>query len=143
MADVHEPEVRSYNMSQIKSKDTKPEILVRKFLHRNGFRYSLHSKKLSGKPDIVLAKYKTVIFVNGCFWHGHAGCKYFKIPQTRTEWWTEKINSTQEKDERNLIELKEMDWKVIVLWECSLRPKNIKNTLCIRFLDEIRSNNCY
>ena len=93
MADVHTKKQRSYNMSRIKGKDTKPEMLVRKFLHANGFRYKLHDKKMPGKPDIVLTKYKTLIFVHGCFWHGQEGCKYFKIPQTRTEWWTDKINT--------------------------------------------------
>jgi DNA mismatch endonuclease (patch repair protein) len=90
MADVHSKETRSYNMSRIKGKDTKPEMLVRKFLFANGFRYRLHDKNLPGKPDIVLPKYKTVIFVNGCFWHGHENCKYFVIPKTRTEWWLNK-----------------------------------------------------
>jgi DNA mismatch endonuclease (patch repair protein) len=85
MADVHSKEVRSYNMSQIRNKDTKPEIIVRKFLFGKGFRYRLYDKKLPGKPDIVLSKYKTVIFIQGCFWHGHEGCKYFVIPKTRTE----------------------------------------------------------
>ena len=91
MADVHTKEQRSYNMSRIKSKDTKPEMLVRRFLHANGFRYKLHEKNLPGKPDIVLPKYKTVIFVHGCFWHGHTGCKYYVVPKTRTEWWMNKI----------------------------------------------------
>ena len=93
MADVHSKEIRSYNMSQIKGKNTKPEMLVRKFLHTNGFRYRLHVKNLPGKPDIVLPKYKTVVFVHGCFWHGHAHCKYFVVPKTRTDWWLNKINS--------------------------------------------------
>jgi DNA mismatch endonuclease (patch repair protein) len=85
MADVHNKETRSYNMSRIKGKNTKPEMLVRKFLHANGFRYRLHVKNLPGKPDIVLPKYKTVIFIHGCFWHGHENCKYFVVPKTRTE----------------------------------------------------------
>ena len=85
MTDLHKSEVRSYNMSQIRSKDTKPEMIVRRFLFKNGFRYKLHVKDLPGKPDIVLPKYKAVIFVNGCFWHRHSGCKYFSIPKTRTD----------------------------------------------------------
>ncbi len=93
MADVHDIKTRSYNMSRIKGKNTKPEMLVRKFLHANGFRYRLHVKNLPGKPDIVLPKYKTVIFVHGCFWHGHEHCKYFVVPKTRTDWWLNKINS--------------------------------------------------
>ena len=87
MADVHTREIRSKNMAAIKSKNTKPEMLVRRFLHANGFRYKLHDKSLPGKPDIVLPKYKTVIFVHGCFWHGHEGCKYYVVPKTRKEWW--------------------------------------------------------
>lgn len=91
MEDVHDKATRSYNMSQIKGKNTKPEILVRKFLFANGFRFSLHSKKLAGKPDIVLSKYKTAIFINGCFWHGHEECRYFVVPKTRTDWWMIKL----------------------------------------------------
>ncbi len=93
MADVHDKITRSFNMSRIKGKDTKPEMLVRKFLHANGFRYRLHVKNLPGKPDIVLPKYKTVIFVHGCFWHGHEHCEYFVVPKTRTDWWLNKIHS--------------------------------------------------
>lgn len=92
MADVHEPKVRSYNMSQIKSKNTKPEMLVRKFLFSKGLRFRIHDKKLPGKPDIVLKKYNTILFIHGCFWHWHKGCKYFVIPKTRADWWLEKIN---------------------------------------------------
>ena len=95
MADVHTKEQRSYNMSRIKSRDTKPELLVRKFLHAQGFRYKLHDKTLPGKPDLVLPKYKTVIFIHGCFWHGHTRCKYFTIPKTRTQWWNNKINTNK------------------------------------------------
>ncbi|MBD0333743.1 MAG: DNA mismatch endonuclease Vsr [Chitinophagaceae bacterium] len=91
MADVHSAEVRSYNMSRIRSKDTRPELLLRKVLFANGFRFRLHDKSLPGKPDIVLKKYKTAIFVHGCFWHGHKDCKYFVVPKTRTEWWMNKI----------------------------------------------------
>ncbi len=124
MADVHEPEVRSYNMSQIKGKNTKPEILVRKFLHSNGFRYRLQVKKLPGKPDIVLKKYKTVIFVHGCFWHGHENCRYFVIPKTRTQWWIDKINRNKQKDKEAVISLKGLGWNIITVWECELKPVN-------------------
>ena len=96
MADVHDKATRSYNMSRIRGKDTKPEMIVRRFLHANGFRYRLHVKDLPGKPDIVLPKYRTVIFVHGCFWHGHEECKYFKLPGTRTEWCREKIEKNME-----------------------------------------------
>ena len=121
MADVHDKATRSYNMSRIKNKNTKPEILVRKFLFANGFRYRLNDKKLPGKPDIVLPKYKTVIFVNGCFWHGHENCKYFKLPATRTEWWKEKINKTKLKDFSNNKILNEVGWHVFVIWECEMK----------------------
>lgn len=98
MADVHDAKTRSYNMSRIKGKDAKPEMLVRKFLHAQGFRYKLHDKKLPGKPDLVLPKYKTVIFIHGCFWHGHENCKYFVVPKTRTEWWLNKIKTYKAND---------------------------------------------
>lgn len=126
--DVHEPEVRSYNMSRIKGKDTKPEMLVRKFLFSKGFRYRLHVKNLPGKPDIVLPKYKTVIFIHGCFWHGHEGCKYFVVPKTRTEWWLNKINTNKRNDKKSDKLLKKDHWKVITLWECDLRPLFIQHT---------------
>ena len=98
MADVHSKEIRSYNMSRIRGKNTKPEILIRKSLFSKGFRYNHHSKNLPGKPDIVLPKYKTVIFVLGCFWHGHEGCQYYVIPKTRTEFWLNKINTNRQNE---------------------------------------------
>jgi DNA mismatch endonuclease (patch repair protein) len=121
MADVHSKKVRSYNMSQIKGKNTKPEILVRKFLHSKGFRFRLHDSKLPGKPDIILPKYKTVIFVHGCFWHGHENCKYFVLPKTRTEWWAAKINGNIANDNKKSSLLKKAGWKVIHIWECQLK----------------------
>lgn len=132
MADVHKPEVRSHNMRQIKGKNTKPETLVRKFLHVNGFRYRLHDKKLPGKPDIVLPKYKTIIMVHGCFWHGHEGCKYFVIPKTRTQWWVDKINRNKEKDMESKTELQKKGWKIITVWECELKPDRMcEKLVCI------------
>lgn len=129
MADVHSKETRSYNMSRIKGKNTKPELLVRKFLHANGFRYKLHDKTLPGKPDIVLPKYKTVIFVHGCFWHGHEGCKYFVVPKTRTEWWTDKISHNKANDTKAMKRLKKEGWKIIEIWECNLKPAKVDKTL--------------
>ena len=129
MADVHNKKTRSYNMSMIRSKDTKPEIIVRKFLFGNGFRYKLHDKMLPGKPDLVFPKYKTVVFIHGCFWHGHEGCKYFVVPKTRTEWWIDKINRNKQLDIENLRKLKKMGWKVLTVFECKLRPKNREKTL--------------
>ena len=129
MTDVHDKRTRSYNMSRIKGKNTKPEILVRQFLHKNGFRFRLNYSKLPGKPDIVLPKYKTVVFINGCFWHGHKGCKLFVVPKTRTEWWEMKINDTIERDEIKITELKKTGWNVKTLWECELKPKKRTKTL--------------
>src|SRR5258705_3419682 len=121
MADVHSKEIRSYNMSRIKAKNTKPEILVRKFLHAQGFRYKLHDKKLPGKPDIVLPKYKTVIFIHGCFWHGHKNCKKATIPKTRTIWWKNKIARNIASDENAMKQLKKNKWKIIVIWQCQMK----------------------
>jgi DNA mismatch endonuclease, patch repair protein len=129
MTDVHNKQTRSYNMSQIKGKSTKPEILVRKFLFANGFRYKLNEKKLPGKPDIFLPKYKTAIFINGCFWHGHENCEYFKIPSTRTDWWKEKIEKNVLNDDIKQSQLKGFGFKVIVVWECQIKNKSIYSTL--------------
>jgi DNA mismatch endonuclease, patch repair protein len=129
VADVHTKKQRSYNMAQVKSANTKPELLVRKFLHAQGFRYTLHNKKLPGKPDIVLPKYKTIIFVHGCFWHGHNNCKYFTIPKTRTKWWADKINTNKANDEKTVRTLKKAGWRVIIVWACKLKPKNNEQTL--------------
>jgi DNA mismatch endonuclease, patch repair protein len=129
MADVHDKKTRSYNMSRIKSANTKPELLVRKFLHAQGFRYSLHKKTLPGKPDIVLPKYKTVIFVHGCFWHGHKNCKYFVVPKTRTEWWINKINTNKGNDIKAIRALRKEGWKIINVWECDLKANKLSKTL--------------
>jgi DNA mismatch endonuclease, patch repair protein len=138
MTDVHDKKTRSYNMSQIKATDTKPELLVRKFLHANGFRYSLHKKTLPGKPDIVLTRYKTVIFINGCFWHGHTHCKYFKVPQTRTRWWLHKIEHNKANDAKAIKALHKEDWKVITIWECQLKKNKMAATLH-RLVQKIRT----
>ncbi len=116
-------------MSRIRSKDTKPEMLVRRFLHKNGFRYRLHVKDLPGKPDIMLPKYKTVIFVHGCFWHGHEGCRYSTIPQTRTDWWTDKIARNKQIDLLGKTKLESAGWKVLEIWSCELKSHNLDNTL--------------
>lgn len=129
MADVHNTATRSYNMSRIKGKNTKPEMLVRKFLFANGFRYRLNVKTLPGKPDIVLPKYRTVIFINGCFWHGHEGCRYFTIPKTRTEFWLTKISDTQKRDREAESQLNELGWKVVTVWECQLKGLELSQTL--------------
>lgn len=129
MGDVHNKQTRSYNMSQIKGKDTKPEIIVRKFLFSKGFRYKLHDKKLSGKPDIVLPKLRTVIFIHGCFWHGHDKCKYFVVPKTRKKFWLDKINGNKKRDEENLLRLRNEGWKVFSVFECELKGIKQQKTL--------------
>lgn len=122
-------EKRSWNMSRIRAKNTKPEVFVRSTLHRMGYRFRLHSEKLPGKPDIVLPKYRTVIFVHGCFWHGHQDCKDFKPPKTRTEWWLNKIKGNVEKDAENIAQLEKLGWQTIVIWECELTSKNKEKTI--------------
>ena len=129
MADIHTPEQRSYNMSRIRSKNTKPEELVRKFLFSQGFRYRKNDARLPGKPDIVLPKYKTVIFVNGCFWHGHEGCRYFVWPKNNAEFWKEKITGNIQRDKHNHQLLANQGWRVIEIWECQLMKSVVDNTL--------------
>lgn len=138
VADVHTPEKRSYNMSRIRSKDTKPEELVRKYLFSQGFRYRKYDRRLPGKPDIVLPKYKTVIFVNGCFWHGHEGCRYFVWPKNNAEFWTEKITGNILRDKRNREALVDQGWRVIEIWECELKKKSAQETLD-RLVQKLRS----
>lgn len=128
MADVHSKETRSYNMSMIKGKDTKPEIVVRKYLFSKGLRYRKNVKDLPGKPDIVLRKYNTCIFVNGCFWHKHEGCRYFVWPKTNLEFWQSKIEANVRRDLQNYALLRESGWKVIVIWECELK-KDLVQTM--------------
>ena len=122
--DNHTKSSRSFNMSQIKGKDTKPEVVVRKYLFSKGLRYRKNYNKLPGHPDIVLPKYKTVVFINGCFWHGHPGCKYAKLPQTNTEFWETKINSNIDRDKAQHRMIEEMGWRVIVVWTCELKGSN-------------------
>jgi len=120
--DVHTVAQRSFNMSMIKGKNTKPEILVRKWLWRKGFRYRLHKKELPGKPDIVLSKYNAVLFVHGCFWHRH-GCHLTAIPETRKEFWLSKLNGNVEREKRNFEKLLDKGWRIGVIWECILKGK--------------------
>jgi len=114
-------EKRSRNMSAIRSKNTKPEIAVRKLLHSLGYRFRLHKKNLPGSPDIVLPKYKTVIFVHGCFWHRHENCKYATTPKTRKEFWENKFSANKKRDQKILKEIKNLGWKSIIIWECQLK----------------------
>jgi DNA mismatch endonuclease (patch repair protein) len=128
MADNHSPESRKYNMSRIRSKDTQPEEIVRKYLFSQGFRYRKNVKKLPGCPDIVLPKYKTVIFVQGCFWHMH-DCGRFHWPATNVDYWEPKILRNVERDKENQEKLSVAGWKVLLVWECQLKTKQIQKTL--------------
>lgn len=126
-------------MSRIRAKDTKPELIVRKYLFSKGLRYRLHHRGLPGKPDIVLPKYHAAVLVHGCFWHGHMGCQYAVIPKTRTEWWRAKINKTRTNDERNVAEMQESGWNLIAVYECELKPEKRAKTLN-RILQAIKNN---
>lgn len=141
MADVHDKKTRSYNMSQIKCRDTKPEQIVRKFIFKNGFRYKKNVINLPGKPDIVLPKYKTIIFVHGCFWHGHKNCQYASIPKTKTEWWLNKIGKNKLNDAKHFKALKKLGWQVFIIWECNIKKNNQTYLLnLINNLTEIKIN---
>ena len=137
MADIMTPNQRSRCMAAIKDKDTKPEILVRKFLFSKGLRYRLNNRKLPGSPDIVLKKYKTVIFVDGCFWHGHEGCKYFRLPKSNTSFWETKITRNIERDKETTQALTALGWKVIRIWECELRNKSNREAALNKLLNDI------
>lgn len=127
--DNRSKESRSRNMSRIPSKGTKPEETVRKYLFSKGFRYRKNVSSLPGKPDIVLPKYKTVVFVNGCFWHAHDGCPWFVFPKTNTDFWRKKFTYNQERDKRNYLALRQMGWNVIVIWECEIRHADAEAAL--------------
>ena len=130
MADTISKEKRSWNMSRIRSRDTGPELVVRSALHRLGYRFRIHKKDLPGKPDIVLAKYRTVIFVNGCFWHHHGKCKRAKWPKTNQEYWIPKIKKNSRKDSSNKAKLEKMGWSVHIIWECETsEPQALKELL--------------
>ena len=127
MADVLTPEQRRKCMSRIRSRNTRPEIIIRKFLFAHGFRFRINVKRLPGTPDIVLRKYKTVIFVNGCFWHGHEGCRYFRLPKSNVDFWKNKIERNKERDLQERIKLRDMGWHVIQFWECQLKHLFLEN----------------
>lgn len=129
MPDVFKPEIRSYVMSRIRKTDTKPEVAVRKFLFNHGFRYRVHYRKLPGIPDIVLPKYKVVIFVNGCFWHAHEGCKYNKPPKSNKNYWIPKIERNVERDKKYKKEITKLGWKVLTVWECEIGKLHCEETL--------------
>lgn len=131
--DNHTPAQRSYNMSRIKNKNTSPELIVRKWLWANGYRYKLNDTKLPGKPDIIFTSRKKIIFINGCFWHKH-NCKYFSFPKTNTEFWVKKLNSNAQRDQDNYQKLNELGWDILVIWTCELKPKAINN-LCSKLIN--------
>ena len=116
-------------MASIKGKDTKPEMLVRRYLHSRGYRYRVNVRRLPGTPDIVLRKYKTVIFINGCFWHGHEGCRYYVPPKSNSQFWQQKIERNKERDVKKRIQLRLLGWHTIIIWGCELMPKNRHTTL--------------
>lgn len=129
MSDYLTIEQRHKNMAAVRSKDTKPEMVVRKYLWSRGFRYRVNNPRLPGHPDIVLRKYHTCIFVNGCFWHGHEGCKYYRVPKTNTEFWERKISRNRERDREEQKQLARMGWHCITVWECELKGERREKTL--------------
>ncbi|HEL3255933.1 TPA: DNA mismatch endonuclease Vsr [Stenotrophomonas maltophilia] len=137
MVDSLTPEQRSAQMSRIRGSNTKLEVLVRKALHARGLRYRLGGAKLPGRPDIVLPKYRTVVFVHGCFWHGH-DCPLYRLPKTRPEFWADKIGKNRTRDQRVTSELEAMGWRVLTVWECSLRGKTAIEQAS--FLDHLAEN---
>lgn len=132
------PRQRHACMAAIRGKDTKPEMVVRRYLHALGYRYGLHNRRLPGTPDIVLRKLRTVIFINGCFWHGHPGCRYYRLPSTNSGYWQKKIEANHERDARAVQELNRMKWNVIVIWECELRKKSARMERLARLAATLR-----
>lgn len=135
MTDIFSREKRSQVMASIRGRDTRPEIALRSMLHGIGYRFTVNgprNRRLPGRPDVVLPKYDTVIFVHGCFWHGHEGCEGFRIPKTRTEWWTAKIEGNRARDARVERELRQLGWHVVTIWECALRTAAARAWLLAR-----------
>ncbi len=135
--DIYSQKKRSEIMSKISGKDTKPEILVRKFLFSKGFRYRVNDKQYPGSPDIVLPKFKTAIFIHGCFWHGHPGCKASRLPETRKEFWEKKVNDTKLRDKMKIRALKKMGWNFIVIWQCEIKNTENRQKRLGSLLEEI------
>lgn len=143
MSDVHTPEQRHKNMAAIHSSSTKPELKLRRALWSLGFRYRINEKDLPGKPDIVLPKYRTVVFVHGCFWHGHKGCKYYTVPKTNTEFWTAKVTRNQQRDQEVWRQLEAKGWAVIIVWECELKKYRFEDTVNSVAAEIVRNGNTY
>lgn len=138
MTDIVPVAVRSRMMASIRARDTKPELQVRRYLHSRGFRFRLVRKDLPGKPDLVLTRWQAAIFVHGCFWHGHDGCRYATVPRTRTEFWAAKISANATRDTRSIAALTALGWRVIVVWECALR--DAPDTTLRKLEETIRSD---
>jgi DNA mismatch endonuclease, patch repair protein len=136
MTDVHDPKTRSYNMSRIRGRNTQPEVRLRSLLHRGGLRFRIHKASLPGKPDIVLNKYRAVVFVNGCFWHRHEGCRYCTTPKTRPDFWDKKFSDTVERDRAKREQLEQAGWRVFIVWECELR-QNAEET-ATKLIEQIK-----
>ena len=134
--DIKSKEARSFNMSRIRSKNTRPEMIVCKYLFSRGLRYRKNNKRLPGKPDLVFPRYRTVVFVHGCFWHKHIGCRYFVLPETNADFWKEKLEANRQRDESNTSHLNSDGWRVITVWECELR-KHIREDRLARLYNEI------
>lgn len=137
MADNLTPNDRSLLMAKVSGKETKPEIIVRKFLFSNGLRYRKNVKSLPGTPDVVLKKYKTIIFVHGCFWHGHESCRASKLPSTNVEFWVDKREKNLERDKNKILQLEDMGWKVLIVWECEIKMKTKRESRLTSLLKEI------
>lgn len=145
MTDIMTPEQRHKCMAAIKGKDTKPEMLVRRYLHACGFRYSLHCKKLPGSPDLVFRSLRTVIFIHGCFWHGHEKCKYYRLPKSNTEFWRDKVEQNRQRDCAVIQKLESKGWRVFIIWECELKNKSTREATLRRISRELSylRNNTY
>lgn len=143
MPDVHTPEQRHKNMAAIHSSSTKPELKLRRALWSLGFRYRINEKHLPGKPDIVLPKYRTVVFIHGCFWHGHKDCEYYTVPKTNTDFWTAKITRNQQRDQEVWRQLEAKGWYVIIVWECELKKHRFEDTVNSVAAEIVRNGNTY
>lgn len=143
MPDVHTPEQRHKNMAAIHSSSTKPELKLRRALWSLGFRYRINEKHLPGKPDIVLPKYRTVVFIHGCFWHGHNDCRYYTVPKTNTDFWTAKITRNQQRDQEVWRHLEAKGWYVIIVWECELKKHRFEDTVNSVAAEIVRNGNTY
>lgn len=139
MTDTVSPEKRSLMMSAVRGKDTQPELRVRKALHAAGFRFRLHCKDLPGRPDVVLSKHKLVVFVHGCFWHGHSECRLAKIPATRPEFWAAKLKRNAQRDRNAINELRARGWRVLVIWQCYLQSEKNADSLQLRLAVAVES----